>query len=155
MFDWFFPLQIWHWLILSIILIIFEIMLPTTLLLWMAIAAGAVGFIVLLAPPISWEIQFLIFSVVSLVSVSIGRMYVNKSHKNDRASVLNKRGNQYINRIFTLEEDIINGSGKLNVDDTIWRIEGPDCPTGTRIEVIATNGVIMIVEIIQTIKQNN
>ncbi len=148
MFDWFLPLQIWHWLILSVLLIIFEIILPTTLLLWMAIAAGVVGFTVLLIPQIIWEIQFLIFAVVSLISVSAGRMYLNHFHRENNVSVLNKRGNQYINRIFTLGEPIVDGTGKLHVDDTIWRIEGPDTPSGTRVEVIGINGATMIIEII-------
>ena len=147
MFDWFLPLQIWHWLILAVLLTIFEIILPTTLLLWMAIAAGVVGFAVLLVPQITWEVQFLIFAFVSLISVSAGRMYLNRSHQNDNASVLNKRGNQYVNQIFTLGEPIVNGVGKLHVDDTIWRIEGPDTPSGTQVEVIAIDGSTMVVEI--------
>jgi membrane protein implicated in regulation of membrane protease activity len=33
--------------------------------------------------------------------------------------------------MFTLVQLIINGTGKLVVDDTTWKIEGEDLPAGT------------------------
>jgi hypothetical protein len=33
---------------------------------------------------------------------------------------LNRRGEQYVGRTFTLEEPIVNGHGKIRVDDSTW-----------------------------------
>jgi membrane protein implicated in regulation of membrane protease activity len=59
---------------------------------------------------------------------------------------LNRRGNQYIGRIFSLSEPIINGVGKVTVDDSTWKVKGPDLPAGTHIKVLGVEGVVFEVE---------
>ncbi|HHO67888.1 MAG TPA: NfeD family protein, partial [Gammaproteobacteria bacterium] len=59
---------------------------------------------------------------------------------------LNRRGEQYIGRVFTLETPLVNGMGKIRIDDTTWKIEGPDCEPGTRIRVTGVDGTILKVE---------
>ncbi|WP_338063185.1 NfeD family protein [endosymbiont of Riftia pachyptila] len=59
---------------------------------------------------------------------------------------LNRRGEQYLGRSFTLEDPIINGEGKIRVDDTTWKIRGNDCPGGSQIKVIGVDGVVLLVE---------
>ena len=53
---------------------------------------------------------------------------------------------QYIGRVFTLEEAIINGRGKVRVDDTLWRVEGADLPLGHKVKVVSVDGVVFKVE---------
>ena len=49
---------------------------------------------------------------------------------------LNRRGEQYVGRTFTLQEAIVNGNGKIRVDDLmIWKIYGQGSPTGTQVTV--------------------
>jgi membrane protein implicated in regulation of membrane protease activity len=45
--------------------------------------------------------------------------------------------------MFTLEEPIVNGRGKIHVDDSTWRVEGEDCPKGARVRVTDAEGVIL------------
>ena len=60
---------------------------------------------------------------------------------------LNRRGEQYVGRHFTLEEAIVNGQGKIRVDDSTWKIEGPeDLPAGSQVQVIAVAGTVLKVE---------
>ena len=59
---------------------------------------------------------------------------------------LNRRGQQYVGRTFTLDEPIVNGLGKIHVDDSTWKIEGNDCPAGTKVKVTGVDGVILKVE---------
>jgi membrane protein implicated in regulation of membrane protease activity len=59
---------------------------------------------------------------------------------------LNKRGEQYLDQEYVLKDGIVNGRGKLEVDDTIWRIYGPDLPKGARVLVVAVEGAILRVE---------
>ncbi len=150
MFEWLIPLQIWHWLILAVFLIIVEIILPTTFMLWMAISAGVVGVVLLFFPTLNWEVQFLIFAFVSVISVFLGRTYVQTFYKSTDNPTLNRRGEQYVNRTFVLDGPIENGKGKIRIDDTLWQITGTDCPAGTRVVVTRLEGAALCVEPIYT-----
>jgi membrane protein implicated in regulation of membrane protease activity len=60
---------------------------------------------------------------------------------------LNRRGDQYVGRVFTLEEPIENGFGKVKVDDSIWKVEAKtDIESGKKIKVTAVEGTILQVE---------
>jgi len=48
--------------------------------------------------------------------------------------------------VFTLDAPIINGIGKIRVDDSTWKIEGADCPAGTRIRVAGIENTVLKVE---------
>ena len=60
---------------------------------------------------------------------------------------LNRRGEQYIGRVFTLDVAIVNGQGKVRVDDTTWKVQGDDCPVGTRVRVHGVDGVVLLVKV--------
>ncbi len=59
---------------------------------------------------------------------------------------LNRRQLGYIGRTFTLKEPIIDGRGKLAIEDTVWEIEGPELGAGTRVKVTAVRNMSLIVE---------
>ena len=59
---------------------------------------------------------------------------------------LNRRGQQYIGRVFSLTSPITNGVGKVTVDDSTWKVKGPDLPEGTHIKVTGVDGVVFKVE---------
>jgi membrane protein implicated in regulation of membrane protease activity len=50
--------------------------------------------------------------------------------------------------VFTLDKPIIDGSGAVRIDDTVWRVSGPDSPAGSRVRVAATDGANLLVEAI-------
>jgi membrane protein implicated in regulation of membrane protease activity len=64
--------------------------------------------------------------------------------------LLNRRGQQYTGRIFTLDHPIVNGVGKIDVDDSTWRVKGPDLEAGTRVRVVGVDGVVFVVESAET-----
>jgi membrane protein implicated in regulation of membrane protease activity len=33
--------------------------------------------------------------------------------------------------------------GQIRVDDTVWRVTGPDCPAGTRVVVAGAEGATL------------
>ena len=59
---------------------------------------------------------------------------------------LNRRQMGYVGRSFTLNQPIVNGRGKLTIEDTMWEIEGPDLAAGTRIKVTAVKDMTLVVE---------
>ena len=84
--------------------------------------------------------------VIAIVDIVLWRRI--KAQRPDHSShpSLNQRGQQYRGRRFTLSEAIINGSGRLTVDDTTWRIEGPDLPPGAQVVVNQVDGAVFRVE---------
>ncbi|WP_455201889.1 NfeD family protein [Kaarinaea lacus] len=141
-------LDFWHWWIIGIILIILELFAPGAFFLWMGIAAGLVGLILVLAPEMTWQYQFIVFAVVSVVSIVVWRNYLKKHPTETDRPTLNMRGEQYVGRTFTLTEPVVNGVGKIRVDDTMWKIEGADCESGTKVKVTKTDGAVLKVEVI-------
>ena len=56
------------------------------------------------------------------------------------------RGQSLIGRTATLEQPIAEGRGRIRLDDTMWSVQGPDLPVGTRVRVTASNGRDLTVE---------
>ena len=141
-----FDITFWHWWIFAALLITFEVLLPTFYLLWTGIAAFIVGLIVWFVPSLFWEWQVVIFAVLSVLSIVVWRNYAKKNPAESDEPLLNRRGEQYIGRIVTLEEPIIDGTGKVKLDDSTWKIQGEDCRPGTKIKIIGVNNVVFQVE---------
>jgi membrane protein implicated in regulation of membrane protease activity len=136
----------WHWWILALVLIIVEVLVPGTFFLWMGAAALVLGVLAWLMPAMSWELQLMLFAVLSLVSIVGWRAWQRRHPEVTDQPTLNRRGEQYIGRVFELETAIENGYGKVRVGDSLWRVRGDDAPAGGRVRVIATDGVILVVE---------
>ena len=136
----------WHWALLGIVLVILEILAPGIYLLWLGIAAGLVGGLLWLFPELGWQAQFIAFAILSIASVALGRAWLARNPSPTDELTLNRRGEQYIGRVVTLEEPIVNGLGKIRLDDTTWKIEGPDCEAGSRVRISGTEGVVLRVE---------
>ena len=68
---------------------------------------------------------------------------------NSAASVsnpfLNRRTDALVGRVFTLEKPIIDGFGTVRIDDTIWRVAGPDAPAGSRVRIVQADGANLTV----------
>ncbi|MCP5366220.1 MAG: NfeD family protein [Hyphomicrobiales bacterium] len=135
----------WHWLILALALGVLEMFAPGVLFLWLGIAAAITGLALLAIPSMSWEAQFLVFAGLSFAAVVAGRMWLRRRPIATDHPKLNRRGEQYVGRRFTLDEPIVNGVGKLRVDDTTWKITGDDLPAGSRVTVTGVDGTVLVV----------
>ncbi|MBN4069032.1 NfeD family protein [Beggiatoa alba] len=133
----------WHWWVFAVVLLIVEALAPGAFFLWMGISAAIVGLVLFLVPDMASSIQWLIFAVLSVATIVIWRMRLKKKPTETDHPTLNRRGTQYIDRVFTLSEPIINGSGKVTVDDSTWKIRGDDCAAGTKVKVTSADGVIL------------
>lgn len=139
-------IEFWHWWVAAVVLASVEVLAPTTLFLWLGVAAGVVGLILLVYPLLSWQFQFLFFAILSVGSVAVFRyLYRQTEHQADSLH-LNRRAEQYLGTLHTLETDIVNGRGRATVGDTHWTVEGPELPAGTRVRVIGVDGIILRVE---------
>lgn len=114
--------------------------------MWLAVSGLITGLVVWLLPALSLNIQVFIFSVFSVLAVTAWRFYGKKFPMETDQPLLNKRGAQYIGRVFSLHEPIVNGQGKIKVDDSIWKVHGEDCGISTKVKVTAIRGTVFDVE---------
>ncbi|MBL6929423.1 MAG: NfeD family protein [Rhodospirillales bacterium] len=112
----------------------------------MGIAAIITGLIVFAVDSLSWQSQVLVFAGLSVVSVISGRLWLRSRPTETDHPTLNRRGQQYVGRVFTVDEKMVNGMGKVRVDDTSWKISGDDFDAGTKVRVIAVEGTVLKVE---------
>lgn len=143
--EWLFTHLFWFGF--SVVLITFEVLLGANFfLLWIGIVSASVGVWVWALPSILWQYQLLLFALASLISISLWWYYIKKHPAKSDSSTLNRRAEQYVGRTFSLSEAIVNGRGKIRVDDSSWQVEGADLPLGTHVEVIGVDGVILKVK---------
>ncbi|ASY70434.1 NfeD family protein [Sinorhizobium fredii] len=138
----------WSWWILGLALLAAEVMLPGVFLVWIGLAALITGGLSLLLWETAfwvWEAQVVVFALLSIAAVFIGRRFVVSSSKSDEP-LLNKRGESLIGRTALLEQPIAEGRGRIRLDDTTWAVEGPDLPAGTRVRIVASSGRQLTVE---------
>ncbi len=141
-------LEFWHWLTLAVVLIILEMLSPGVFLMWLGIAAGIVGIVMIISPDLSWQMQLVIFALLSVSSIIVWRWTQSYFTPESDNLKLNRRAEQYIGRTFYLVEPIINGMGKIKVDDSTWKVRGKDAPVGTQISITGVDGVIFEVQVI-------
>jgi len=144
--TWIAELGHWAWWILGVALVILEIFAPTFFMLWLGISAGVVGLVVLIIPSMTWEYQWGLFAIFSVISLLVGRTILKKNPGVEDNFKLNQRGAQYVGRRFTLTEAIENGRGKIHVDDTQWTVSGPAVESGKTVKVVGTDGTLLVVE---------
>lgn len=137
-------LEFWHWWMLALSLLILELATGTFYLLWVASAAAVVGGVMLVVAP-SWEFQVGLFAALSVISMALWHRFRPAQKPSDQPS-LNRRGDSYVGRTFTLTTPIVNGIGKLHVDDSQWRISGDDVPAGAKVKVVRADGATLHVE---------
>ncbi|MFC0284254.1 NfeD family protein [Camelimonas abortus] len=142
----------WALLAGGLLLVALEVMAPGVCLLWFGLAAlgaGACG----LWFDLGWQAAAGLFCAFSVISVLAGRWLTRSAGDDDdgRTAVLNRRAAALAGRLAPLREPVVNGrGGSVRIDDTIWRVTGPDAPAGTLMRVAGVEGVTLVVELAQT-----
>ncbi|HTI95604.1 MAG TPA: NfeD family protein [Rudaea sp.] len=129
------------WWLLALVLIGAELMAPGFFMLWIGMAAAALGVVLIFVPQMSFGMQAVVFAVFAVISCYVYWRFVRHamSEVSDQPR-LNRRAEQYIGRRFVLETAIVNGQGKARVGDSLWLAEGPDLPAGSPVEVVGVDG---------------
>jgi len=133
----------WHWFVLAAAFAVIEVAVPAMVCIWLAAAAVGTAVIAWLAPGVAWEYQALIFAALAIASVAIGRLAFAPIRARSGKVHLNRRAEIYVSRTFTLERPIVDGRGRLKVDDTVWLVEGPNLPAGTRVQVTGVDNTLL------------
>jgi len=134
----------WTWMIVGVALLALEIAAPGAFFLWFGLAAIAVGVLSLFVA-VPWQAQLLIFVVLATLVVLIGRRYFSRAGDDQVSTGLNQRGQRLVGTIVVLSEPIVDGKGRVRIDDTTWRVIGPNMVSGTRVRVVHADGALLTV----------
>jgi len=145
MTEMFSTLGTWNWLIFGVLLMALELLAPGVFLFWLGLSALLVGLLSFAINP-NWQMQLLMFAVFAVAAVPAWRYFARSSTAVSASNpFLNRRTEALIGREFTLEKPIIDGSGTVRIDDTIWRVAGPDAPAGSRVKIVRADGASLTV----------
>jgi inner membrane protein len=136
----------WSWVIVGLLLMGLELVLPGAFLLWLGLAAVLTG-LADWAFGLSWQAAALVFAVLAVAAVLVGRAVTrNRDEEDEGRPALNRRAQSLVGHVFTLDSPIVGGSGRIRVDDSSWRIVGPDMPAGANVRVVRVEGATLVVE---------
>jgi len=147
MTEMFTTLGNWNWLIFGFILMALELLAPGVFMFWLGLAALVVGLLSFVITP-SWQAQLLLFAFFAVAAVPAWRHFARAASSRSVSNpFLNRRTEAMVGREFTLEKPIVNGTGTVRIDDTIWRVAGPDAPAGSRVKVVQADGASLTVAV--------
>jgi len=142
---------IWNWLLAGLILVGLELLVPGVFIIWFGCGAVVTALICSLLSPFLpifgfWQMQILLFSLLSIVFVLIGRRLSRRIESVNEEPLLNKRTDALLGQIATLEEAIENGQGHVRLGDSLWRVSGENLPAGHRVKLLRFHDGAFIVE---------
>jgi membrane protein implicated in regulation of membrane protease activity len=132
----------WSWMILAAVLFVLELAAPGIFFMWFGLAAAVTGLIVF-RYDIGWQWQLIWFCGLSLASVLIAVKYLRKHPLESERPLLNERAVRHIGESHDLIDPIVNGRGSVRIGDSIWRVTGPELPSGARVTVVGADGTLL------------
>jgi membrane protein implicated in regulation of membrane protease activity len=136
-----------RWGLIGLGLVGLELITGSTYILWPAVAALAVAAWVFFLP-LSWEMQFLLFFVLSTALLLAGHYFVRPYFKSGEPSDINEPAQTLTGRRVVAFTDFANGEGRVTVGDTQWkaRTGSADPKIGDPLVVTGVTGATLVVE---------
>jgi len=135
----------WLWLGGGLLLLAGEMVIPGVYLLWIGLAGLVTGLFAFVWPGSGFEGQGIVFAVLSAASIFIASRYVYSGETSSTVTSVNRKGQEHVGKVYIVVEAIANGRGHVQVADSRWLAEGPDCPAGTAVRVVAIDGTVLVV----------
>ncbi len=142
-----FQVVFWYWWALAAVLLVFEMLLPGVVFLFLAVGALASGAVLLAAPGLSLELQLVIFAVGAVASAVALRPTLRRLQQSRTAEPsMNARGESLVGKIVVLDAPILDGRGRIKLGDGSWSVTGPDMAAGAKVRVRGVDGNELRVE---------
>ena len=136
----------WLWIAAGVLLCAGEMLAPGVFLLFIGLAAIATG-VLLTILPLSFVWSLLLFGVLAVVAVYLGQKFYGSRQTSSDQPFLNRRADGLVGKTFALADPIKGGTGAISVNDTRWKVRGPDMPAGTKIRVTGVeDATVLLVE---------
>lgn len=139
----------WTWLCLGLLLIIAEPFIPGTYIMWFGVGAILTGCVYWLFDGLSIEMQLLVFSLGSFVSVLLGIFVYDKllGPNREKEYKVGSGAQRFIGKTYIVSETIQNGKGKIAVGDTVWLARSKKkIAKGSEVVVVGVDGTQLLVE---------
>ena len=140
---------VWAWMAAGVLLIIAEVFIPGTFVMWFGFGAILTGILVGILDGLSVASQILIFVIMSVISLGIGYMVYGKFFglNEEKNKDLKTGAQRYIGKTFIVSEDIRNGKGTVTVGDTVWLARSKQkIAKGSEVVVTGVEGTELLVE---------
>ncbi len=135
----------WHWIVVGVALVVLGLILADGVVGWLGVSAVFVGLIALVFP-LPLQAQFAVYAFLALVLVYVARRILVLREIRGDPLRLNDRSRRLRGHVYPLSEPIINGVGRIRVDDFTWGVAGPDQPAGTLVQVTGHDGTLLTVK---------
>jgi membrane protein implicated in regulation of membrane protease activity len=132
----------WSWMILAAILFVLELAAPGIFFMWFGFAAVATGLIAF-GFDVGWQWQLVWFCLLSLAAVVVAWKYLRVYPLHSERPLLNERAVRHIGESHDLIDPIANGRGSVKIGDSIWRVTGPELPSGARVTIVGADGTLL------------
>lgn len=146
MMEFLTSLEPWHWMAIGVALLAIEVLLSTEVLLGIGLGALATALLYKFFPSLSWQTQILWFGAFSVITTVIYWKKFRATLQESDQPLLNKRTQQLIGMSVPLLEPIKNGTGKVQIADALWTVQGPELDAGAQVKVVAVNAMVLVVE---------
>jgi len=136
-----------HWGLLGIGLVGLELATGTTYILWPALAALAMAVLVFILP-LSWELQFILFFLLSTILLVVGHKFLRPAMKSGEPSDINDPARTMLGRRVVAFTDFDNGHGRVTVGDTQWKAStesDDELAEGDKLVITGVVGTTLIV----------
>ncbi len=133
------------WLAVGLILAAAEMAVPGMFLIWLAGAALIVGALAWMTP-IDLPLQIVVFAVLAIVAVFLGRRYLRGHPIHEADPMMNHRTERLVGEMVVVTQAIEGGAGKVKLGDSEWLARGADAAVGTRMRVTGHQGTALVVE---------
>ena len=139
-------LNFMHWLVLGLALIILELFLLTTFLLWVGASAITVSIVFYLIPDAGGLTQVFTFLAISVAATYLSKKYYHIKTVDDE---LNEKAKTYIGKeckVSSMEDGVI----KVQIGKSLWFAEGTDLSVGQSVKIVCVKASTFIVEQVRT-----
>jgi len=136
-----------RWGLLGLTLFGLELITGTTYILWPAAAALILAVLVFFLP-LAWELQFVLFFILSIILLFAGHRYLRPIMKSGEPTEVNDPGQSMLGRRVTAFSDFENGQGRVTLGDSQWsaNTDSGDPKTGDALVITSVAGTTLIVE---------
>jgi len=131
-----------HWLLLGLLVVIIELFLWSTFLLWIGVSAVTMSILVYLYPQLSLGIQLLAFVLLSVASSFIAIRYFPVKTVDDE---LNLNAKSHIGKECTVVS-IENSIFKVRLGESLWFAKGCEMSVGQKVQIVDVDSLTLIVE---------
>ncbi|MGJ8528031.1 NfeD family protein [Maritalea sp.] len=136
----------WSWIIGGFVLLAIELAVPGGVFVWFGVSAVLVG-VATLTQSLNWQLQWILFALLSVASVTVWTLYFKGRKDVSDRPFLNARNHKLVGQSFVLDEPILNGVGRVKIDDSFWRVTGPDADKGQMVSVTSVDATVLHVDV--------